>query len=305
MKKRLAKSDFMMAYMIIITLACTIGGFFFGAFYMKTEIESAQAAALEAEQREAEKEQMLKEHKLYNEQDFVRFHYAVLAPVRELQNAHFGTIDMWADLDAKGQEEALKELEKAAKETLKLLEKDVLLPTSPLLVQAHSNFTEGVRTYLARMEQVRTAQNSNALSVQEVASHFASPGENWAKAQEELYLSLANWEASYVTRQAIPQEAPETVTIAQWKQYPFHYRTYLSAVSMTREGQWTAFYPEDLATRIDNLLASSDAATIGVQDISGAVRLLYATDAIQPGDFTHLRKKIHPELKAPEIPIYN
>ncbi len=78
MTKRLKKSEFMMAYMIIITLACTVGGFFCGAHYMKTSIEAEQAAAMEAKQKEAEKEKMLREQKLYSEQDFIRFYYAVL-----------------------------------------------------------------------------------------------------------------------------------------------------------------------------------------------------------------------------------
>ncbi|MGG1659609.1 hypothetical protein [Brevibacillus sp. NRS-1366] len=81
MTKRLKKSEFMMAYMIIITLACTVGGFFFGAHYMKTKLETEQTAALEAKQKEAEKERLLREQKLYSEQDFIRFYYAVYAPV--------------------------------------------------------------------------------------------------------------------------------------------------------------------------------------------------------------------------------
>ena len=305
MKKRLAKSDFMMAYMIIITLACTIGGFFFGAYYMKGKMESAQAAALEAEQQEAEKQRMLQEQKLYNEQDFVRFYYAVHAPVLSLKAAHFETMENWAQLDNSGQEEALKKLESTAEETLAALEKDVSLPSAPLLQQAHAHYTTSVRTYLARMEQVRTAQNSNALTAQEIASQLAPLYESWLKAQEEVYLAYASWESAYVTKQALPQTVPGAVSIEQWKQYPFHYRTYLSAVAMTGQGQWTAFDPEDLTLRLDQFLSSSDAAAIDVRDVTGAVRLLYATEAIQPGDFKQLQKKIHPELKAPAVPLYN
>lgn len=305
MQKRLKKTDYMMAYMIIITLACTIGGFFFGAYFMKAQIESAQAAALEAEQREAEKERLLQEQKLYNEQDFIRFHYAVYAPVLSLKSAHFETMDNWAQMDRNAQSDSLEKLVRTAEETLAVLQKEVALPTSPLLQQAHDNFTTSVRAYLDCMEQVRTDQNSNALTTSEIGARLAPLQESWLKAQEQLYLSFATWESAYVSKQPLPQAAPETVTIEQWKQYPFHYRTYVSAVAMTGERQWKAFNPEDLTVRLDSLLSSSDAATFGIRDVAGAVRLLYATDAIHPGDFKQFKTKFLPDLKAPEVPLYN
>lgn len=304
MTKRLKKSEFMMAYMIIITLACTVGGFFFGAHYMKTKLETEQAAALEAKQKEAEKERLLREQKLYSEQDFIRFYYAVYAPVLDLKHAHFGTMQTWGQMDKKEQAAALKRLGKMAEQTKKELEKNVPLPTSPLLIQAHQLFTDSIRAYLDSMEHVRSDQNSNALTPASIADRMTLFHTNWLLAQEKVYHSFATWESAYVTKQPLPKEVPSAVSTAQWKQYPFHYRTYLAAASMTSGKQWQNYNPEDLTARLDMLVESTDASTLGINDFAAAVKLLHATDAVHAGDFKELTTKLYSGLKAPEIPLY-
>lgn len=304
MTKRLKKTEFMMAYMIIITLACTIGGFFFGAHYMKSKMEAAQVAELEAKAQEAEKERLLREQKLYSEQDFIRFYYAVYAPVLDLKKAHFDSMEQWDQLEKKAQEQALKQLSKTAEGTLKAVEKGLPIPGSPLLLEAQSQFKDSVRAYLDSMEQVRSDQNSNALTPGDISARMTPFLNSWLKAQELVYQSFATWESAYVLRQPLPQALPEKITVEQWKSYPFHYRTYVTAVTMSKEHQWKAFNPEDLTARLDSLLSSGDTTSLGIQDVNGAVRLLYATDATHPGDFKQLQARMYTELKTPEVPLF-
>ncbi|MFS0555501.1 hypothetical protein [Brevibacillus sp. 179-C9.3 HS] len=304
MTKRLKKSEFMMAYMIIITLACTVGGFFFGAHYMKTQLESEQAAVLEAEKKEAEKEKLLREQKLYNEQDFIRFYYAVYAPMLELKQAHFDTMDKWNQMDKNEQSDSLKQLSKQADQTLKELDKTVPLPTSPLLTQAHATFTNSVRAYLDSMEQIRSDQNSNALTPASIGASLTLFQNNWLTAQEKVYHSIAAWESAYVVKQPMPKQVPANVNTTQWKQYPFHYRTYLAAVAMSASNQWSGYSPEDLTARLDLLIASNEVQALGIKDLSAAVKILNATDAVSAGDFKRLNTQLYSVLKAPEIPLY-
>ncbi|MED4581453.1 hypothetical protein P9578_01505 [Brevibacillus choshinensis] len=304
MTKRLKKSEFMMAYMIIISLACAVGGFFFGAHYMKAQMESERTAALEAEQKEAAKDKLLKEQKLYNEQDFIRFHYAVYAPLLQFRQAHFDVLAKWTTMDKQAQSDSLKQLTKQAEQTLKALEKNVPLPTSPMLVQAHSNFTNSVRAYLDSMEQIRSDQNSNALTPAAITARLTLFQNSWLTAQEMMYHSVAAWESAYVVKQPLPKTLPQTVSTGQWKQYPFHYRTYLAAAAMSADKQWKSYNPEDVTARIDKLVATNEAQSLGIQDVTSAVRLLNATDAIHPGDFKQMSGRLYSQLQAPEIPLY-
>ncbi|QRG69873.1 hypothetical protein [Brevibacillus choshinensis] len=304
MTKRLKKSEFMMAYMIIISLACSVGGFFFGAHYMKSQIESERAAALETQQKEAAKDKLLKEQKLYNEQDFIRFYYALYAPLLELKEAHFDLMAKWPSLEKGEQSDSLKQLTKTAEQTLKALEKEVPLPTSPMLVQAHANFTNSVRAYLDSMEQVRSDQNSNALTPAAITTRLTLSQNSWLTAQEMMYHAIAAWESAYVVKQPLPKSLPQTVSTAQWKQYPFHYRTFLAAAVMSANKQWKSYNPEDVTARIDKLVGTNEAQSLGIQDVGSAVRLLNATDAIHPGDFKQMSGSLYSKLQAPEIPLY-
>lgn len=161
---------------------------FFGAYYMKSKIEAQQAAVLEQQKLEAERERQLREQKLYSEQDFIRFYYAVYAPVQELKRAHFEKMAAWPNLDKSAQKDALEQLVEAAKQTGKQLDKEVPLPTSPLLVQAHSQFNTGVRAYLDGMKQLLSDQNSNALSPAAISSRLSLDG--WFK---EASSSTIHW----------------------------------------------------------------------------------------------------------------
>ncbi|MBW5466616.1 hypothetical protein GPJ61_01840 [Brevibacillus formosus] len=302
MTKRLKRTEFMMAYMIIITLACTVGGFFFGAHYMKTQLESEQAAVLEAEKKEAEKEKLLREQKLYNEQDFIRFYYAVYAPLLDLKQAHFDTMGKWNQMSESERTEGLKQLSKLADQTRKELEKNVPLPTSPMLRQAHTTFTNSVRAYLDSMEQIRSDQNNATPAT--IGANLTLFQNNWLTAQEMVYHSIASWESAYVVKQAMPKQVPGTVNTAQWKQYPFHYRTYLAAVAMSASNQWSSYNPEDLTARLDLLIASNEVQALGIKDLAAAVKILNATDAVSAGDFKRLNTQLYSVLKAPEIPLY-
>lgn len=304
MTKRLNRSEFMMAYMIIITLACTVGGFFFGAHYMKTKIESEQVAAMEAQKKEAERDRLLREQKLYSEQDFIRFYYAVYAPVLELKQAHFDTMSRWDNMESEAQTDSLKQLTKTAEQTLEQIEKNVPLPTSPMLLQAQNQFTNSVRAYLDSMEQVRSDQNSNALTPSSISARLTLFQDSWLTAQELVYQSFAAWESAYVVKQPLPKTVPTTVRASQWKQYPFHFRTYLAANAMSRDKQWKSYNPEDLTARLDMLFASKDSTSLGIQDMEAAIRLLRATDAVHAGDFRQSYSRLYSELKTPEIPLY-
>jgi hypothetical protein len=304
MNKRLTKSEFLVAYMIIITLACFVGGFFFGARYMKAAMEEQQAAASQTEKQMLEQEKLLREQKLYSEQDFIRFHYAVYAPLLELKQAHFDKMADWSRMDTQQRTDSLNQLVKAAKETIKQLEKPAALNTAPLLNQSQSIFLDSVRAYLDSIEQLLSDQNSNILEPEEIASRLTLSQNSWLKGQELLYQALALWESSYVTKQPMPKEAPKTLSIAQWKQYPFHYRTYLAATALTHHKQWTAYNPEDLTARLDMLMSSNEWQSLGLQDVNAALRLLTTADMVKVGDFKQLQLKLYPAVKTPELPIF-
>ncbi|NGQ94615.1 hypothetical protein G3578_05400 [Brevibacillus sp. SYP-B805] len=307
MAGRLKKSEYILTYMIIITLACFVGGFFLGAGYMKNRIQAEMAAAAEAEKEQAKKEQLLKEQKLYKEQDFIRFYYNVLVPAQSFKEEHFQTFAALQTASSGERDELLKKMAASAENHLKELEKGSVSPSSPLLVQAKRAYEESLRAYLDGIDQLRSAQNSNALPADQLHSmpqlHSFITG--WLQAQSEMYQALALWESAYITKRPIPKEFPGDVTLDKWSSYPFLYRSYLSAAYLAQLKLFDAYDPLDLTARIDALVDAKQAQLLGLKDVEMAVKMLDATDAVRQGDFGQLRAKLYGEIKTPEMPLFD
>jgi len=306
MATRLKKSEFIVTYSIIISLACFIGGFFLGAGYMKNSYEQAKIAAAEAEKEAAKKEQLLKEQKLYKEQDFVQFYYSVLVPVNTLKEEHFTVLAGMQGMSPDEREDEMEELEKRAKQSLKEIQDAKVPASSPLLGQAKTAYEQSMRAYLDGIEALRSAQNSNVLTLDQV--HGTSSMQPFTSgllhAQADLYKAIATWESVYVTKKALPSTQPERVNLDTWKAYSFHYRNYLAAEYLTEKNLFEDFAPQDLTARIDSLLQSEQAKTLGIKDIQTAVDVLQATDAVHKGDFKKLKSALYQGVKMPEMPIF-
>lgn len=306
MATRLKKSEFILTYGIIISLACFIGGFFLGAGYMKNQQAAAMSAAAEAEKEQAKKEQLLKEQKLYKEQDFVQFYYNVLVPINAFKAEHFQTVATLQNASPDDQDEQLQNLAEMAKKHLQEIQNGKAPATSPLLGKAKYAYEQSLRAYLDGIEALRSAQNNNALSIEQLhATPQLQPFiSSWLKAQNDMYQAIATWESAYVTKRDIPKELPGNASLEKWKAYPFHYRNYLAAAYLAQMKMFADFAPQDLTARIDTLVQSEQAQALGIKDVQTAVKMLQVTDAVRPEDFKKLRSKLYNEVKMPEMPLF-
>ncbi len=301
MANRLSKSDYFVAYMIIISLACFVGGFFLGASVMKSKIQHEQAVMAE----QAEKERLQKELKPYREQDFVTFYYSIYQPLKSFEAEHFRYLASLPGKAKRDQLAASEEMQKLAEDKRAEVEKRAVPTTSPLLLNAKQEYLASLQAYEEGMDRLLGEKESAAkLTEADVEQQLRPFRTRWLRAQADLYKAIALWEEMHVTKKPMPREVPAILPISQWRSYPFHYRNYLSAEYMYRQNQLAAFHPEDLTARLDAVVLSNQAGALGWKDIPFAVRALYATDAVREGDFRQLRGKLYPDLKAPEIPLF-
>lgn len=305
MTKRLNKSEFIFTYMIIITLACFVGGFFLGAAYMKSKIGAEMTAAAEAEKEEAEKQRQLNEQKLYKDQDFVRFYYNVYEPVQEVKQEHAETLAALSGLSKQDQVSRLKEMRDLTKSKLKDVQKDVALASSPLLVQAKTAFTSSLQSYLDTIEHLLSDDQLTSITPTLLSSQLQLFQSNLLKGETCMYQATALWESVYVTKKGMPSASPTQVTVEQWNSYPFHYRVYLAAQYQAQTNAFHSYKPLDLAARIDSLVSSDQVKSLGLTNIPAAVKVLEATDAVRDGDFANLRGRLYADLRTPETPLYN
>ncbi|GAA4709322.1 hypothetical protein [Brevibacillus fulvus] len=302
--KRLQKSEFILTYMIIISFACFIGGFFLGAGYMKAKAD-AQTAAQQAQAKAlAEREKLLKEQKLYKDQDFTRFYYGIYAPAAELKQRHFETLDKLDGKPRNEQEKLLAELSELAEDNLKDLQKEVILNSSPLLVQAKADYTQSLSTYLDGIEHVLSAQTNTAYTAEQISSQLQPFQQNWLNADAELYQAVATWDSAYASKRPLPNVNPLQATLTQWKSAPFHFKVFVVAENMAAHKKLYSFTPLDLTARLDAIMQSEQNPVLALKNVSSAVELLTATNAVRAGDYQKLRAKLYQSLQTPEMPLY-
>jgi hypothetical protein len=200
----------------------------------------------------------------------------------------------------------LANMQESAEKHLKEVQNGVIPSTSPLLIQAKSEYEQSLRAYLDGIDQLRSAQNSNALPADQLHSmpQLLPFIDGWLKAQSDTYQAIATWESAYVTKRSLPKELPGSVSMEKWNSYPFHYRNYLSAVFLAQLHMFDDYDPIDMTARIDALVKANQVQALGVKDIQTAVKMLHATDAVRRGDFKQMRAKLYEELKTPEIPLF-
>ncbi len=306
MGKRLNRSDYFFTYMIIISFACLIGGFFLGAEVMKVRSNNEMEAMKKEFNLKIEQDRLEKEKKLYKEQDFVSFYYNVLAPLEKFKKAHFA----YADKLPASSEKEIKSLSSdaldTADETLKEIEQVSIPDSSPLLKQAKQEYIQSLQAYMDGMNEVIDGDNTEMTTKELIQlRHLEAFKRTWLRAQADMYKAIAFWEEMYVTNQPLVRKiSQQKISISQWKSYPFHLRDYIAAEHLYRANEMVRFNPEDLTSRVDVVVDGNQAAALGWKDIPFAFRVLNATDAVREGDFKSLKNKLYSHLKSPEMPLF-
>ncbi|MGD8189160.1 hypothetical protein ACQCN2_04075 [Brevibacillus ginsengisoli] len=305
MGKRLNRSDYFIVYMIIISLACLVGGFFLGICVMKSKAQAEIEAITKDYTIKLNQDQMEKTKKLYKEEDFVSFYYNVFAPLEKFKQSHLTFQNKVANSSAGDYKSILSAAQDQANETLKKIEQANVSNSSPLLIQAKQEYMKSLQVYMDGMNQMNDGDTTK-LTPQEMSQHLESFKRNWLRAQADFYKAIAIWEEMYVTNKPLVQQVSQSnISIEQWKSYPFNLRDYLAAENLYRNNVMVPFQPEDITARIDGVVLTNQASSLGWKDIPFAFRVLFTTDAVRPGDFKSLKNKLYPGFKSPELQFFN
>ncbi|MFM1652757.1 hypothetical protein ACI7RC_11740 [Brevibacillus sp. B_LB10_24] len=266
--QRLKKTDYLLTYMIIITFASFVCGFFLGASVIKGKIYAEQSVQSDR-----------KAQGMYPDKDFIAYYYNVYKPMQEFK-AEYLRMNSQQEADTSSQQ-----LRKLVKKTLQEVEKAGVPETSPLLLQAKHEYIQSLKAY--------TEDAGN--------SEFDTA---WLRAEADMYKAVATWEQLYVTKKSASLEVPKSISFSQWKEYPFHYRNYISAEYLYQTKKLVEYRPVDLTAKLDSVIANDQAASLGWTDVPFAIRVLMTTDAVRSGDFSALRKQVYPKVAFPEMPLF-
>jgi hypothetical protein len=301
MEKRLTKSDYLFAVTFIFMLVVALGAFFYG-LQVGQNRATAKYEEFIAKQNEAKQG-----YTAYHQQYLVSFYHTIYQPYREFHKKWF---EKMAELDTNRSADAsliVKDLAKLAEETYAKLQEKTMPDSSPLLKEAHTNYMKGLKLF---GEGLRTYQSkANATPGKELVSllnqdAYLGEAKNFAlKAEKEYYDAIVKWNET-VSSGFHPIDVSKALTVKEWSGIGLNMKNDYVAQLMVQTKAYKAFTPQDLTVRIDEMIASGQAAKMNLANVQQVMEVLLATDAVRPGDYQRGGSKWYANETLPQLPFF-
>jgi hypothetical protein len=303
MNKRLTRTDYLFALMFIFMLVCILGAFFYGLQVGKQKSDQKYEKLLHADNA------IIEEPGAYDQQVLVSFYHTIYLPFREFQNKWFDQLRQIetnnSTVDASA---VLKELSKLSEEKYKDLQGKTAPNSSPLLQQAHQGYLKSLKLFTDALTSFQSKANSMPraeLLTQMNTNAFFQEAKNQAlTAQKDYYESVVKWNQTMdYTLQ--PFDLNKTASLEEWKQMKLNVKNlYVTSLLMNQKA-FVPYYPQDVTIRIDDFIASGQAAKLGANDVKQTFNLLLSTDAVRPGDFIKGKAKWYSSELLPLLPFFS
>ncbi|MFS0722685.1 hypothetical protein [Paenibacillus sp. 1P07SE] len=300
MEKRLSRTEMLFSLGFLFMLVVAVAAFFYGVKVgaEKTETKYQPMKLLQSEGGGA----------AYQQQDLVSFYHTVFLPHREFQNEWHSALSRIRSQQATQPKAAFKDLEKLAAQKYSQAAEAALPATSPLLAQGQVNLLKSLRLFeqtAARMAASADSKQAQLL-LKELAedAFYQQAVQHAGIGQQEYYAAMLKWSASVNTEIPGDYEMPQIMEISVWKQLPLTIKNKLMADQLVARSILPAYYPQDLSTRVDEFIATGEAARMKIRTVTAVVDLLLGTKAVRTGDFAASKATLYSEELLPQLPFF-
>lgn len=301
MEKRLTRTDYLFAVTFIFMLVVAMGAFFFG-LKMGQDRSSLKYEDLLNKQNEA-----AKSFTAYHQQYLVSFYHTIYQPYREFHKKWFEKTDELMTNRTADASLILKDLSKLAQESYDSLGSKSMPDSSPLLQEAHKDymkslklFGEGLKSYSAKANGIPAAE----LIAQLQADPYLGEAKTFAlKAEKSYYESIDKWYTT-INPQFKPVDVTKPLSLNDWKSQSLNMKNEYVAQLMLGNKLFKPFTPQDLTSRIDEMIQSGQAQKMNLNDVGQVVDVLMATDAVRKSDFIHNKDKYYGKETLPQLPFF-
>lgn len=304
MNKKLSKTDYLLFLLLLAVLIGTLGAFFYGVKI--------------GQERTAEKyEKLLTElranaHELaaYHQEYLVSFYHTIYLPYREFQKKwfdHMEAIELQTEpLDPR---DAFKALSELAGQKFDAIEYMAMPESSPLLVEAHNAYLKSLKLF----QDTARDYSSKARSMQEIEliaavsgdPHFTEAKNFGLAAQQYYYEAIMEWlKANEPGLSGYEALAGDDLTFQEWAGLALVQKTVFIAAAMTESGYYLPYTPQDLAIRVDEMIANGQADKMAYATVKPLVAALIETRAVRSGDYSKGKQKYYAGEPLPQLPFF-
>ncbi|MBO7744057.1 hypothetical protein I8J29_07625 [Paenibacillus sp. MWE-103] len=303
MEKRLTRTEMLFSLGFLFMLVFAVGAFFYG---VKIGSEKTEARLVEPAKHLSGSTKGNAD--AYQQQDLVSFYHTVYLPYREFQNEWFATFRKLTAGQLANAGSALNDLSGTAEQTYKEAERASVPANSPLLETAQLQLLKSLRMFdeaasrgAGSVKDMAGAELAQAL---EKDAYYADAVKYALGGQQDYYAAMLKWSAS--VNPAIPgeYEAPGGLSLADWKKLPLTVKNKVAADQLNARKSLAAFYPQDLASRVDEFIHSGQASSMKMRTVDAVIDLLVKTEAVRAGDFGGSKDELYPKELLPQLPFF-
>lgn len=301
MEKRLNRTDYVFALTFIFMLVVALGAFFYGLRLGQERSDAKYEGVI------AKKNEEAKGYTAYDQQYLVSYYHTIYQPYREFHKKWFEKMDELTSNKSTDGSMALKELAKLADETYSTLSGKTMPDSSPLL---QDGLKDNLRSLKLFGEALTShASKANAQPTTELVSTldrdaYIIEAKNFAlKADKEYYDAILKWNET-INPQFKPIDVSKPLALKEWSALSLNMKNDYCAQLLIASKLFKAFTPQDLAARIDEMIANGQTAKMNLTGVAQVVDVLMATDAVRPGDFLRYKSKWYANETLPQLPFF-
>lgn len=299
MNKKMNRSDYILSLVLMFSLVCIAGAFFFGVRIGQDRTEKKFAAY-------AASEAAYELPGAYDQQHLVSFYHRIYAPYREFAEVWFQ--EWWlneASPDASRSIRPQSRLLKAANDTYTLLSEAVTPENSPLLGEAHLNLLRSLKLF------ADTSNSSSEARPVAIGGKARDSDDTFAEGQrlgllgqQQYYAAIVKWNETIESKIGSELLAQSSFALQDWSRMSLNVKNAAVASILLDQRQFLPLYPQDMTVRIDEWIASGQTAKLSLNDVGSVVELLASMNAARKGDFLERKNKWYQDATLPMLPVF-
>ncbi|WP_028548701.1 hypothetical protein [Paenibacillus sp. UNC451MF] len=301
MEKRLTRTDYLFVLIFIFMLVLALGTFFFGVKL------GQERSAAKYENHVSQQQEAAKVYSAYHQQYLVSYYHTIYQPYREFQSSWFDKLN---ELELNRSADAsliIKGLSKLAKDKYDEITTKSMPDSSPLLQEGQQNYAKSLKLFNEALGNAQAKANSipgaELLKVMDSDAYIIEAKKFALSAQQNYYDSIVKWQES-VTPQFKHVDVSKPLAIQDWSTLPLNVKNDYIANLLASSKLYKPFTPQDLTIRVDEMIATGQAAKYNLNQIQPVIDVLLATDAVRTGDFIRNKSKWYPNETLPQLPFF-
>jgi len=303
MNKRFSITDYLLSLLLLAALIGSLGAFFLGV-KIGRERTAEQYEKLLTELR-ASTHQLAAYHQEY----LVSFYHTIYLPYREFQNKWFEHLEALELHSAPiNPQDAFKELSDLAGQKFKAIEDMSMPESSPLLVEAHNNYLRSLKLFKDAASgfsgKARSLRGSELIAAVEADPLFNEAKQYGLAAQQHYFEAIVEWLKRSAPELAVNVAFGEDLSFAEWAKMGLVQKSAFIAAAMSESGYYHPFTPQDLAIRVDEMIANGQADKMAFTSVNPLVAALVETGAVRNGDYAKGRQKYYAGDPLPQLPFF-